>query len=108
MKNGTKIRLGNMTLADYKTKVIDPIIEKSKFGISKIKRNMFEEVNQKVRKLSSIGYRLLNFIVYSHLFYANCLGFISNDNVKKYICEGMTLIQMLEVNWSLLKDALQS
>ena len=98
----------NMYIADYKKTIIDPILEKDRFGISKVTKVIFEDVHQKVRKLSTVGYRLLNFIAYSHLFYANCLGFISNENVAKYICDGMTLIQMLEKDWNLIKDALQS
>ena len=104
----TDERTPNMLLADYKAKVIDPIIEKNKFGISKIKQNIFENVNQKVRKLSIVGYRLLNFVLYSHLFYSNCLGFIKNENMNKYICDGMTCLKMLVIDWKLLKDALQS
>ena len=98
----------NMLIADYKKNVIDPILTKNIFGISKIEKITFEEANQKVRKLSSVGYRLLNFIAYSHLFYANCLGFISNENLAKYVCDGMNIIQMIETDWNLLKDALQS
>jgi len=98
----------NKLLAEYKRDKIDPILEKDRFGLSKVTKLIFQDVHQKVRKLSPIGYRLLNFIVYSHLFYANCLGYISNENLAKYICEGMTLIQMLETDWNLLKDALQS
>jgi len=98
----------NMLLADYKKQIIDPIIEKSKFGISKITKIMFESINQKVRKLSLVGYRLLNFILYSHLFYSNCLGFIKNENMNNYLCDGMTCIKMLVTDWNLLKDSLQS
>ena len=98
----------NMLLNDYKKDIIDPIIEKSKFGISKVSKIIFENAQQPVRKISQIGFRLLNFILYSHLFYSNCLGFISNDNMKKYVCDGMTCIKMLVTNWNLLKDALQS
>ena len=72
--------------------------------MSKIK---FENNAQFVRKLSCVGYRLLNFILYSHLFYANCLGFIPDENMKKYICDLMTCLQMIITSWNLLKDALQ-
>ena len=44
-----------------------------KYGISKVTKIVFQDQRQKVRKLSPVGYRLLNFIAYSHLFYANCL-----------------------------------
>ena len=98
----------NKILEEYKKEIIVPRIENSKFGINKVTKLIFENTGQQVRKLSQIGFRLLNFILYSHLFYANCLGFINNENMKKYVCDGMTCIKMIETNWNLLKDALQS
>ena len=98
----------NMLLKDYKSKIIDPIIEKSKFGISKVSKEVFQFKKHTIRKLSQAGYRLLSFILYSHLFYSNCLGFISNVNMKKYICDGMTCLKMIVYNWNLLKEDLQS
>ena len=98
----------SMLLADYKTKIIDPILEGSKFGINKISKIRFMLNNMIVRKLSQEGYRLLNFILYSHIFFGNCLGIISDEDMKKYVCDGMTCLEMLEINWNLLKDALLS
>jgi len=107
MKNDTDENIPNMLLADYKKKVIDPILHNSKFGINKISKVRFAQDDQKVRKLSQVGYRLLNYILYSHLFFSNCLGFISEEKMKSYVCEGMTCIEMIEINWNLLKEALQ-
>ena len=98
----------NKLITEYKKEKIDPLIESEKYGVSKIGKMIFEDTNQKVRNQSQIGYRLLNFILYSHLFYANCLGFISNDEMKNYVCDGMNCIQMIEKDWNFLKDALQS
>lgn len=54
-------------------------------------------------------YRLLNFIIFSNLFYANCLGFIPKQNINKiYLCVGVTCIQMLAIDRNLLKELLQS
>ena len=98
-----------MLLEDYKKTKIDPIIEESKYGICKISKMTFESKDCLIRKLSSVGYRLLNFILYSHLFFSNCLGFISKEDLQtKYLCNGMTCIEMIVVNWDLLKDNLQS
>ena len=96
----------NMLINVYKEKVIDKILDKDKFGISKVSKIVFQNQRQKVRKLSSVGYRLLNFIAYSHLFYANCLGFIKNEKMNEYLCDGMTCIQMIEMDWKLLSEAL--
>ena len=101
----------NMMIDDYKKLKIDPILNKEKYGIYKVSKFTFEAneiIYQKVRNLSSVGYRLLNFILYSHLFYVNCLGFISNEIVSKYVCDEMTCIQMIEEDWNFLKAALKS
>ena len=108
MINDTDENIPNMLLADYKKKVIDPILNKSIHGINQISKVRFAQDDQKVRKLSQVGYRLLNYILYSHLFFANCLGFIPDEKMNSYVCKGMTCIEMLEINWNLLKDALQS
>ena len=79
-----------------------------KTEIIKISKSVFEYKYLFVRKLSIIGYRLLNFIYYSHLFYSNCLGFISDDNLKKYLCDGMTCLQMLLIDWNILTDELKA
>ena len=101
--------INSILLENYKNKIIQPILEKNQFGINIIPRNFYEESNLTVRNLSQIGFRLLNFILYSHLFFSNCLGFISDEDLKnKYLCNGMSCIDMIVANWDLLKDNLQS
>ena len=45
--------------------------------------------------------------LYSYLFYANSLGFISNENIKNYTCDEMTCFDMLEIDWNILRDELR-
>ena len=98
----------NMLLIDYKKKVIDPILEKAKFGLNKVNKKYFEQTNITIRNLSIIGYRLLNYIIYSNIFFAHCLGFISDEILKSYVSDGMTIIEMIETDWNILKDCLQT
>ena len=97
----------NMLLDDYIKKVIEPIRKKSNFGFNSISRDFFENQNKKVRNLSNIGYRLLNFISYCHLFYGYCLGYISEENLKKNLIQNMTIIKIIQTDWILLKESLQ-
>ena len=97
----------NMLFEEYKKDRIDPILEANKFGIIKVDKIDFKNINIKIRNLSNIGYRILNFILYSYLFYANSLGFISNENIKNYTCDEMTCFDMLEIDWNILKDELR-
>ena len=97
----------NMLFEEYKRVKIDPILEANKYGIIKANKIDFKNINQQVRNLSNIGYRILNFILYSYLFYANCLGFISDENIQKYVCDEMTCFDMLEIDWNFIKDELR-
>ena len=101
------IGVPNMLFEEYKKDRIDPILEANKFGIIKVDKIDFKNINIKIRNLSNIGYRILNFILYSYLFYANSLGFISNENIKNYTCDEMTCFDMLEIDWNILKDELR-
>ena len=107
-KDDSSENIPNMLIDQYKKEVIDKILDESKFGINKPKKSIFQQFNHTVRNLSTIGYRLLNFILYSHLFYSNCLGFISNETLQNFLSDEMTCIQTIETDWKLLKDALQS
>ena len=106
--NDNDQNIPNLLIDEYKRKIIDPKMEAEKYGINKVSKFNFEFFEHKIRNLTQIGYRLLNFISYSHLFFANCLGFIKNEDMEKYLCDGMTCIQMLEKDWNCLNDALKS
>ena len=105
----TDKNIPNILLYNYKNEIIQPILEKYNLGINIIPKTEYSQPNLRVRNLSQIGFRLLNFIIYSHLFFSNCLGFISEEELKrKYLCNGMTCIDMIVKNWDLLKENLQS
>ena len=61
--NDTDELIPNMLLSEYKSKIIDPILQKNNYGIPKIDKITFIQKNKKIRKLSQAGYRLLNFVL---------------------------------------------
>ena len=97
----------NMILDDYIKNVIEPIRNKNELGVGQWSKNFFEKKNKKIRNLTQIGYRLLNFIFYCHLFFGYCIGNISEIHLKEYLAQNMTIIDMIETNWNLLKEALE-
>ena len=97
----------NLIMDDYIKKVIEPIKKRAAFGFNSVSRDYFENQNKKVRKLSLIGYRLLNLISYYHLFFNYCLGNISEENLKKYLIKNMDITKIIETDWDKLKEALQ-
>jgi CRISPR/Cas system-associated protein endoribonuclease Cas2 len=97
----------NKILDDYKRDFIDPLAGKGKLGLNIISKESFEKIDKKIRNLSNLGYRLIHFIVYSHLFFANCMGYISNRELEKYSpVKGMTCLEAIEKDWDIIKDLL--
>ena len=105
--NLTDEMVPNKTLQEYIEDIINPILKKEECGLSIISKEVFKSRNIKIRKLSEIGYRLLNFIIYCHLFFANCYEYIDDDNLKKYLIENMSCIEIIETDWYILKEALK-
>ena len=62
-------RMKYMTIEEFKEQYIKPLYSKEK-GLNKININDFKKENKIVRNLSQISYRILNYILYCHLFFA--------------------------------------
>ena len=97
----------NMLLEEYKKKVIEPILNKFKNGLNVVEKEYFLKRNKKVRKLNELGYRILNFILYSHLFFANCLKYISDEDFEKCLVKGMSCIEIIKQDWNFIQDILK-
>ena len=102
-----KYNFPNMTLDEYQKKVINPIRNQAFTGFNSISRQFFENQNKNVRKLSIISYRILNYISYCHLFFAYCLGYITEDDLEKCLIKDINILNIIETNWNLLKESLQ-
>jgi hypothetical protein len=96
----------SLTFDEYMKKVIQPLENKVDFGFNDVSRDYFESQNKKVRELSTIGYRLLNFISYSHLFFAYLLKFIPEEEMEKYLIKNTNIIKILEIDWDKLIESL--
>ena len=92
-----------MTFKEFKDKYIRPLYLKEK-GLNKLDINSFNKENQKVRNLSQISYRLLNYILYCHLFFAklNTQG----ERFDRYIPEGISWFNIIKECFYKLKAAL--
>ena len=58
-----------MTVKEFKERYIKPLY-KSERGLNKIYINILKKENRKIRNLSQISYRLLNYVLLCHLFFA--------------------------------------
>lgn len=96
--NSSKIKTMNyMTLDEFEKYIIDPAINNEKPGIVQVSFDHFKKSNKIIRKIKSqITFRLLHFILYSHLFF----GKLMNSYKKKDLGN---FIEVLEEDWNKLK-----
>ena len=92
-----------LTLQEFKDKYINNSIENEK-GVYITDRNNFINDDKIIRNLSQISYRLLNYILYSHLFFARLIT--DKNDFNKYLPQGMSWVDILNECWKLLKKEL--
>ena len=95
-----------MTLKNFKEYIVNSgEFQKKEKGIFKTDKNSFKNNNKIIRNLSQISYRLLNYILYTHLFFARLI----TDNKKDfdiYLPKGMAWVETLNECWIMLKNEL--
>ena len=114
VKNAQMSRFGendknipNLIFEDYIKKIIDPIKKKNAVGFNQISKDFFEKQDKEIRKLSDIGYRLLNYIAYIFLFFGFCADNISGEKLDKCLVKDMNILTIIEKDWIYLTEALK-
>ena len=101
-------KINYMTKDAFKNKYIIPLYKKEE-GLNEIDENKFRKNNKIIRNLDQISYRLLNYILYSHLFFAKLLT--NEDIFDDYLPKlsdnkRMSWINMINECFILLKKEL--
>ena len=96
-------KMNCLTLEKFKEKYIYESQKKEK-GIYISDKNSFKSDNKIIRNLSQISYRLLNYILYSHLFFARLIT--NKKEIKNYFPKGMDFAETLYECWIILKNEL--
>ena len=92
-----------MSLNQFKESKINQLILDERPGVVSVSSHHFKKTNKMIRYIKSqITYRLLNFILYSHLFFSE----IMNKKFKFNLPDNMNIIDVLEEDWNQLKKAL--
>ena len=97
----------NILYEDYKKKIIEPIRKKNSIGFNPVSQDFFLKQEKTTRNLTDIGYRLLNFIAYSFLFFGYCIDNISREKLEKYCVKDMSILKIIEADWNYLTEALK-
>ena len=96
-------KINYLTLEQFKEKYIY-ISQKKGKGIFITDINSFKNDNKIIRNLSQISYRLLNYILYSHLFFTRLIT--NKKEFKYYLPKGMNFTETLYECWIILKNEL--
>ena len=96
--------LNYLTKEEFKNKYINPLYNKEK-GLNTIDKNNFKKDNKKIRNLSQLSYRLLNYILYSHLFFAQLLT--CSDQFDDYLPKESTWFETIKECFILLQKELE-
>ena len=94
-----------MSIEDFNEKYIESLFQEEK-GITKTDENHLKKDNKIVRDLTQVSYRLLNYILYSHLFFANL--FTEDKRYNDFLPEKMKWGQLIFQLWELLKIELNN
>ena len=85
-------------------------------GFKKVKKEFFSNEKKKVRNMSNISYRILNFIFYSCIYYSGEIGYLNDDDLKDFIFLDSNIKNVKNINriiyyilkkdWDILKNEL--
>ena len=107
VKKNKKFLLDNeinyLTVEKFKEKSVKKYYEKEK-GITQVNDEHFKKSNKIIRELSQISYRLLNFILYSNLFFAKL--YTENSKFDLFLPKNLNWIDVLTISWKLLENEL--
>ena len=93
-----------MNLQEFKEKYVKKNMPNIQKGIDKFYESNYFENLDFVRNIDIITFRLLNFILYSFLFWSHILKSLSNEEIKDYLIKGYepNLFSVIKKNWELL------
>ena len=66
------------------------------------------ELNLSSRNIDALTFRILNFILYSHIFYSNIIEVISDENIKKLQIEDMSIFNILEEDYKIIQELIKN
>ena len=103
IKRNKMKEINYLTLEQFKKNYVNPLFKNEK-GVYTTDKNNFINDEKVIRNLSPISYRLLNYILYTHLFFARLIT--NKKDIDKYLPKGMTWIDTLDECWNILKNEL--
>ena len=91
---------------DYKREEIDRFLIIQNKGINKNEMNIFPRFDT-YRSMNELGFRILNYILYSALFFSNLIGIINENDLNNYICKDNNCLSCITNNWNIIEKILE-
>ena len=110
LKNN-KIKINNMLLNEFYKNIVvrqldkEEIYKDNKRFMGCSKKDFLKLEN--IRNLEVIPFRIINFILFSHLFISRLLNYITDENLKIFTVKGISLFESLEADWDILDKFLK-
>ena len=93
-------KYNSMSLDSFKENYILPELENER-GIQKSNEDFFLKDSKIIRSLSQISYRILNYILYSHLLFYKVYN--ETKSFDQYLPEKMSWIKVISECWRMIK-----
>ena len=93
-------------LNEYKSRYVDKYLKEQPKGLKKEDKLIFIRRYDKIRTLDELPFRILNYILYSHLFFSYLLGYLSEENLNSYIPSDFSCIKIINKNWEIIQTLL--
>ena len=76
-------RVRYILFSEYKKKYVDKYLYKQTKGINKEEIDYDYNINFNVRKMDEFTFIFLNYLLFSHLYFSNVLGNLSDSDIKQ-------------------------
>ena len=85
-------------------KEVDSLLNKPYKGIGKISKEKINKTGYNIRNIKELNFRILNFVIYSHLLISNILGILDNNEISQYFSEETNCFDIMILNWNKMQE----
>ena len=95
-----------MLLEEYKKQKIDPLLNMPYKGIGKISKEIINKSGYNIRNINELSFRIMNYIIYSHLLVSNILDILDDFDMANYFSEETSCFNIMFSNWNKMQGLL--
>ena len=93
---------------NFKREVIDPLLNTPNKGIGQMTKENINKSGINIRNINELSFRIINFILCSHLLVANILEILDDKDLSQYFSEETSCFGIILDNWKKMEELLQA